>query len=103
MPSWWTAGEGKLEMTCMSMSLYICITLGVSPVLKQLLWFPPASNRNPDHGARPSAKHIAKELSGPQLRLALSEDTPSALPACTLGAPLEEGRELYQDLQTKYN
>ena len=89
-------------MTCMSMSLYICISLGVSLVPKQLLWSPP-SNRNPDHGARPPAKHIAKELSGPQLKLALSEDTPSALPACTLGAPLEEGRGLYQDLQTKYN
>ena len=63
----------------------------------------PPSNRNPDHGARPSAKYIAKELSGPHLKLALSEDTPSALPAYTFGAPLEEGRALYQDLQTKYN
>ena len=81
-------------------------------------WSSP-NNRNPDRGARPSASTIVQELSGsqlkllaisfaqelsePQLKLALSKDTPSALPACTLGAPLEEGRALYQDLQTKYS
>ena len=46
---------------------------------------------------------FALELSGPQLKLALSKDTPSASPACSLGAPLEEGRELYQDLQAMYS
>ena len=75
--------------------------------------------RNPDRGARPSARSIVQELSDSQLKLlaisftqelsgqllklALSEDLPPILPACTLGAPLEEGRVLYQDLQTKYN
>ena len=45
----------------------------------------------------------AQQLQDPMLELALRADSPSALPACTLGAPLEEGRMLYQDLQTKYN
>ena len=61
-----------------------------------------ATYRNPDHAARPTARHIAKELSGPQIKLAMSEDNPSVPPTCSLGAPLEEGRALYQDLQMKY-
>lgn len=61
------------------------------------------SNRNPDHAVRPSAKHIAQELRGTVLKPAISKDTPSVLPAFALGAPLEEGRAWYQDLQTKYS
>ena len=54
------------------------------------------SARNPDHAVRPTARSIVQQLLGPLLKL------PLVLPACSLGAPLEEGRELYQDLQTKY-
>ena len=61
------------------------------------------SDRNPDRAARPSAKHIAQELCSPALNLAMGEDSNSVPPNFALGAPLEEGKALYPDLQTKYS
>ena len=49
------------------------------------------------------AMGFAQQLQDPMLELALHANSPSAQPACTLGAPLEEGRTLYEDLQTKYS
>lgn len=69
--------------------------------MSRSLWF--HSSRNPDHAARPAAGSIAQQLHGPALKLILSEDIPTNLPAGTLGAPLDEGKALYKDLQTKYN
>lgn len=96
------------------------IEFAYSPICQPLdTFYDLLTLRNPDRGARPSARSITQELSGSQLKLlaisftqelsgqqlklALSEDIPPILPACTLGAPLEEGRVLYKDLQTKYN
>ena len=97
----------------------MCVCGQVCRCAFMLGWWICGVLRNPDHGARPTAGSIVQELSGshlkllamgfaqqlqdPTLELALSANSPTAQPACTLGAPLEEGRTLYQDLQIKYS
>ena len=64
----------------------------------------PLSVRNPEATERPKfTKLMTAFLSNPSLLLKWTEKDLSVSPqASMLGAPLEEGRDLYQNLQFKY-
>ena len=60
--------------------------------------------RNPDHHSRPTFEGITNHLARDrEALLSWSEEDRTASPnAAVLGAPLEEGLHLYQELQEKY-
>ena len=60
--------------------------------------------RNPEHNTRPTFEDITLDLArDPVVLLSWSQqDKETSSKAAVLGAPLEEGRHLYQDLQNKY-
>lgn len=60
--------------------------------------------RHPDHHSRPTFEDLTHELSrDTEALLSWSEQDRAISPtAFVLGAPLEEGRHLYQELQQKY-
>ena len=68
-----------------------------SPYLNQI-------SRNPEHHARPTFEDITMDLArDPVVLLNWSQqDRETSSKAAVLGAPLEEGRHLYPDLQNKY-
>ena len=69
-----------------------------------LLTSPASKCRNPDHHSRPTFEDITRELAtDPEALLSWSQqDKATASKASVLGAPLEEGKHLYQELQNKY-
>ena len=60
--------------------------------------------RHPEHHSRPTFEDITGKLAGdPEVILSWSEADKAASPkAVALGAPLEEGQLLYEDLQQMY-
>lgn len=71
-------------------------------MFKVFCW--PAHHRHPDHHSRPTFEDLTGELAkDPEGLLSWrEEDKAVSLKAVTLGAPLEEGRHLYQELQEMY-
>ena len=60
-------------------------------------------SRSPDNHSRPTFEDLTRELArDPEALLSWSKDKTASSQATTLGAPLEEGRHLYQELQEKY-
>ena len=61
-------------------------------------------SRNPQHHSRLSFEDLTRELARhPEELLSWSaQDKAVSSKAVVLGAPLEEGRQLYQELQEKY-
>ena len=68
-----------------------------SPYLNQI-------SRNPEHHARPTFEDITMGLArDPVVLLSWNQqDRETSAKAAVLGAPLEEGKHLYPDLQNKY-
>ena len=60
--------------------------------------------RNPDHHSRSTFEDLTSDLTrDPEALLSWREEDKTVSPkAAVLGAPLEEGKHLYQDLQEKY-
>ena len=69
-----------------------------------LLPSPASKRRNPDHHSRLTFEDITRELAtDPEALLSWSQqDKATSSKASVLGAPLEEGKHLYPDLQNKY-
>ena len=61
-------------------------------------------SRNPQHHSRPTFEDLTRELARhPEELLSWSaQDRAVSSKAAVLGASLEEGRQLYQELQAKY-
>ena len=61
-------------------------------------------SRNPDHHSRPTFEDLARELyrDSEALLSWSQQDKETSSKASVLGAPLEKGKHLYQDLQNKY-
>ena len=65
---------------------------------------PVCKHRNPDHHSRRTFEDVTRELAtDPETLLSWSQqDKETSSKASVLGAPLEEGKHLYQELQNKY-
>ena len=69
--------------------------------------YPPSNHvhsRNPEHHSRPTFEDLSRKLDrDPETLLSWREQGKIASPkALVLGAPLVEGKHLYQDLQETY-
>ena len=100
MPSWWTAGE-EYERAGEVLSMYLCTSCHLNATLSL-----PPSPRHPDPHSRPAASSLCFSLNQPEKALLFwNHSTPAAVlspSAHILGAPLEEGHKLYEDLQSTY-